>query len=183
VSQRSSREREERPDIEEKYVTALYRAGIYLGIFVMVTAAFFAFILSFTRLIGMLFFLFDSGPSPATRFFEAFGMTEKPVILMLIDIVDAALVGAILIVLTFGLKSVFTGKRYGVISFGVKDIDELKEYLVGLIITLLGTRFLERVLSAGRSSEILNAGIGVALVIVALGVYDYILKQHKEPDE
>ena len=78
------------------------------------------------------------------------------------------------------MKSVFTGKRYKVVAFAVRDIDELKEYLVGLIITLLGTRFLERTLKAEQSSEIFNAGIGIALVIAALGAYDYILKQPKK---
>jgi uncharacterized membrane protein YqhA len=168
-------------DIEEVYVTAIYGAGVSLGIFVMATASFLAFILAFFRLIGVLFFMFDIKLGPVLRFLATLDIVEKPVILMLVDIVDAALVGAILLVLTFGLKSVFTGKRYRGMSFGIKDINELKEYLVGLIITLLGTSFLERALPARPSSGIFSAGIGIATVVVALGVYDYILKRHGRP--
>lgn len=167
-------------DIEEAYVTAIHKAGISLGIFVVATASFLAFILAFFRLIGALFFTFSIKSGPVLRFLATLEITEKPIILMLVDIVDAALVGAILLVLAFGLKSVFTGKRYRVISFGIKDIDELKEFLVGLIITLLGTSFLGRALRVGPGSEIFSAGIGVAVVVIALGVYDYILKRHRE---
>ncbi|MBE0447403.1 MAG: YqhA family protein [Actinobacteria bacterium] len=168
-------------DIEEVYVTAIHKAGISLGIFVVATASFLAFVLAFFRLIGTLFFMFSIETGPVLRFLAALGLTGRPIILMLIDIVDAVLVGAILLVLAFGLKSVFTGRRYRVISFGIKDIDELKEYLVGLIITLLGTRFLERVLRVEPGSELFNAGIGIATVVIALGAYDFILKQRKKP--
>lgn len=175
---------QEKPmSFEEKYVTVLYRAGIFLGIFTLITASFFAFALSLARLGGVLIFLSGVQPDISQALLDYLGITDKPLILVLIDIVDAALVGAILIILAFGLRSVFTGKRFKIMSFGIRDIDELKEYLVGLIITLIGTRFLERVLRAEQGSEIFTAGIGVAAAIIALGVYDYILKQHKEPGE
>lgn len=164
---------------EEKYVTVLYKAGISLGIFTMVTAAFFGFALSLARLGGVLIFLFGIQPDISQSLLIYLGITDKPLILVLIDIVDAALVGAILLVLAFGLKSVFTGTPFKIMSFGIRDIDELKEYLVGLIITLIGTRFLERVLRAELGSEIFSTGIGVAAAIIALGLYDYILKLHK----
>lgn len=97
----------------------------------------------------------------------------------LVGIVDTSILAAILLTFAFGLKSVFMGKRYKVSAFDIKDINELKEYLIGLVITLMGTSFLERVLRIGDSGAILDAGIGIAVVIVALGGYDYILKQHK----
>jgi len=170
-------------DIEERYIGAIHKAGIYLGVFVMATASVLAFVLALIRLIGAFFFLFDINSGPAQVLLASFGVERKPIILMLLDIVDASLVAVILLTFAFGLKTVYMGSRYRVMAFDIRDIDELKEYLVGLIITLMGTRFLERMLRVGIDPDIFGIGIGVAAVIIALGAYDWILKRHKGPRE
>lgn len=170
-------------DMEERYISAVHVAGIYLGVFVMATASILAFVLALARLIGAFFFLFDINSGLVNRSLSAFGVEEKPIILMLVDIVDASLIAAILLIFAFGLKSVFLGRRYRVVAFDIRDIDELKEYLIGLVITLMGTRFLERMLRVGIGPDIFGIGIGVAAVIFALGAYDFILKQRKRTGE
>jgi uncharacterized membrane protein YqhA len=100
---------------------------------------------------------------------------------MLVDIVDTSLLGAILLTFSFGLKSVFLGRRYMVMAFDIKDINELKEYLIGLVITLMATRFLERTLRAEPDVNLFQVGLGVAAVILALAAYELVLKGHKQP--
>jgi uncharacterized membrane protein YqhA len=65
-------------------------------------------------------------------------------------------------------------------AFDIIDIDKLKQYLVGLVITLIGTRFLERVLAGAGRSTILGFGIGVGVAVLSLSIYVLILKWTKD---
>lgn len=168
-------------DFEERYIHAIQRFGVNLGVFVLGTSAVLAFVLALIRLLGAIVFLLDVEISVLVAFFGRFNVEEKPIVLMLVDIVDASLLAAILLVFAFGLKSVFLGRRYRLVAFDIRNIDELKEYLVGLIITLIGTRFLEQTLRERPGDELLSMGLGTAAVIIALGAYDYILKLRREP--
>lgn len=168
-------------DIEERYVSLIHQLGINLGAFVMATASVLAFILAFIRLIGALIVFLNVNTSFTRAALVFLGIERKPLELMLVEIVDASLLAAILLTFAFGLKSVYTGRQYRVMALDIRDINELKEYLVGLIITIIGTRFLERILRGGIDREILSIGIGLGAVIIALAIYNFILKQHKEP--
>jgi uncharacterized membrane protein YqhA len=166
---------------EERYMAVLHVIGINLGSFAMAGASVLAFFFALLRLAAAVLFFVSLDFPPIVRFFAVFQIADEPLILMLVGIVDASLLGAILLTFSFGLKSVFLGKRYKVVVFDIEDINELKEYLIGLVITLMGTRFLERTLRAEPDVSLFPIGIGVAAVILALAVYVLILKGHKDP--
>ncbi len=154
--------------------------GINIGVIALAVASALAFILALLKLVGALTFMFAPGfGMSAESALHSFGVERKPVTLMLIDIVDSSLLGVILLVMAFGLKSVFQEKRYKIAAFDIKDVTELKEYLIGLVITLMGTRFLERIVRGEEQDDLLSVGVGVASVILALGIYDFILKWTK----
>jgi uncharacterized membrane protein YqhA len=165
---------------EEKYMAVLHVAGISLGSFAMAGAALLAFFFALLKLAAAMLFFVSLDVAPVTAFFASFDIVEKPLILMLVDIVDTSLLGAILLTFSFGLKSVFLGRRYMVMAFDIKDINELKEYLIGLVITLMATRFLERTLRAEPDVNLFQVGLGVAAVILALAAYELVLKGHKQ---
>ncbi len=165
---------------EEKYLAMIHMAGINIGVIALAGASALSFLLALLKLAGALIFMFI--PSFGLRIesaLQSFGVERKPVTLRLVDIVDSSLLGVILLVLAFGLKSVFQEKRYKIAAFDIKDVTELKEYLIGLVITLMGTRFLERIMRGEEQDDLLSVGIGVASVILALGIYDFVLKWTK----
>ena len=165
---------------EEKYLAIIHVVGINIGVIALASASALAFLLALLKLWGALTFMFvPSFGLRAESALRSFGIERKPVTLMLIDIVDSSLLGVILLVLAFGLKSVFQEKRYRIAAFDIKDVTELKEYLIGLVITLMGTRFLERIVRGDEQDDLLSVGVGVAAVILALGIYDFILKWTK----
>lgn len=167
-------------ELEEKYVSFLHRTGINLGVFVLASASLLAFILSLLKLIGAVLHIFGVESVLPAGILKFLNLTDEPFMLMLVDIVDTSLLAAILLTLAFGIKSVYLGKRYKIIAFDIRDINELKEYVTGLVITLMGTRFLELILTGPGNVDILFAGLGIASVIIGLSIYSYILKRHKQ---
>lgn len=164
---------------ESRIMEALHVLGINLGVIAMLGASVLAFLLALLKLFGAVIIFFSADTPSVLGVLNIFGIEQKPIILMLIDIVDTSLLAAILLTFAFGLKSVFLGKRYTVLAFDIGDINELKEYLIGLVITLMGTRFLETILRGGTGARILKMGVGIAAVILALAVYEVTLGQQE----
>lgn len=171
--------REPVSDLEEKYISFLHKTGINLGVFVLASASFLAFTLSFLKLVSAVLHIIGLQSLIPPTFFEVLDIKNSPLMLMLVDIVDTSLLAAILLTLAFGIKSVYLGKHYKLIAFDIQDINELKEYVTGLVITLMGTRFLELILTSQGRSDVLFDGLGIASVILALAVYSFILKSQK----
>lgn len=164
-------------------MAVLHIVGIQLGVIAMAGASVLAFFLSMLKLLGAIFIFLNINLSAYQSYLDTFGIEKKPVVLMLLDIVDTSLLGAILLTFAFGLKSVFLAKRFEVFAFDIRDINELKEYLIGLVITLMGTRFLEIILRGNDEVDVLATGLGIAAVIAALSAYELVLKHHKPASE
>ncbi|MDD2486346.1 MAG: YqhA family protein [bacterium] len=173
------RRKNDKPGLEEGYIRIIHTMGINIGVLTLSTSSLIVFILAFIKFIGMLVYLPKINIGRISNVLSILGVEKKPLVLVFIDIIDTSILASILLILAFGLRAVFMGKRYKVVAFDIRDIDELKEYLIGLVITLMSTRFLERMLKQGIDSNILGPGIGMAALILALGGYDFILKQHK----
>ncbi len=154
----------------------VHLVGVNLGAFVMGAAAILAFVLALMRLLAAVYYLFDVDIASLEALFGGFEIVDQPLVLMLVNIVDAALLATIMLVFAFGLKAVFLGKRYKVLAFDIENVDELKGYLIGLVVTLIGTRFLEFILGGERGTTLLESGIAMSFMIVALGLYDRILR-------
>lgn len=61
-------------DIEERYINAIYRIGINLGVFVMGAASVIAFLLAFVRLIVVIASLFGVRSELVQNFLGTFGV-------------------------------------------------------------------------------------------------------------
>ncbi|KKN30461.1 hypothetical protein LCGC14_0833880 [marine sediment metagenome] len=166
--------------IEDKYISLVFIISIKLAIFVMASAA---LISSIAALITLLILIFDLvGFAVARDFLDlVLGLEEKPAVLELLDIVEFALLTVMLLIFAFGLNSIFMQRHYKVTAFKIVDIDQLKRYLTGTIVTLFGTAFLERVFA--REPELLLSGVGLGVFILALVAYIYVLIRYAEPEE
>jgi uncharacterized membrane protein YqhA len=162
---------------EEMIIRIAHVFGVNLGSYVLGIGSIIAFFIALVDIIAVLGIFIGVDAHALESIFGRFGFEYKPIILLLVDVIDRAILASIFLIFAFGLKSVFLGKRYEVMAFDISDIDKLKQYLVGLVITLIGTRFLERVLAGVETqSTILGFGIGVGAAVFALAVYVLILK-------
>lgn len=83
----------------------------------------------------------------------------------LVQIMDAFLIGAGLLILAFGLYELFVGEMEQLPAWlNIKELDALKAKLAGVIVMVMAVTFLERLESQGDTRGIMEAGIGAALV-------------------
>jgi uncharacterized membrane protein YqhA len=88
-----------------------------------------------------------------------------------IKLTDVFLLGTVLYIVALGLFQLFVDSTLPLPSWLiVKDLEHLKEKLVGVIVVLLGVSFLGEVVSWDGQTDILRLGISVALVIAALSI-------------
>jgi uncharacterized membrane protein YqhA len=86
-----------------------------------------------------------------------------------IKLTDVFLLGTVLYIVALGLYELFFDPTLPLPPWLIiKDLDDLKEKLVGVIVVLLGVTFLGEVVSWDGQSDILRLGIAVALVIATL---------------
>jgi uncharacterized membrane protein YqhA len=166
---------------EERVIRVVHVFGVNLGSYVLGLASLVAFFIAFIDLVGVLAIFAGVNAETLQSTLGRFGFESKPIVLILVDIIDRAILASIFLIFAFGLKSVFLGTRYEVVAFDITDIDTLKQYLVGLVITLIGTRFLERVLAGVETqSTILGFGVGVGIAVTALALYVLVLKWQRK---
>jgi uncharacterized membrane protein YqhA len=166
---------------EARVIRIIHIFGVNMGSYVLGMGSLVAFFIALIDLVAILAIFVGVDVHTLEKIFGRFGFEAKPIILILIDIIDRAILASIFLIFAYGLKSVFLGSRYEVMAFDIVDIDKLKQYLVGLVITLIGTRFLERVLAgAGSRSSILGFGAGVGIAVFSLAIYVLILKWTKD---
>ena len=95
----------------------------------------------------------------------------KEIAVRSIELIDVFLLGTVLYIVALGLYELFIDPDLPTPAWlTIRDIDALKEKLVGVIIVLLGVTFLGSAVSWQGGGEILEFGAAVALVIGALAL-------------
>lgn len=92
-----------------------------------------------------------------------------------LQLTDAFLLGAVLLIVAIGLYELFIEPDLPVPAWlKVRDLDELKGKLIGVITVLLAVTFLPHVVDWDGRATILQAGLAVAAVITALALLTYV---------
>lgn len=108
------------------------------------------------------------------------GTVTKALILDAIDLVDLFLLGAALYVIALGLYELFVDQHLPLPPWLViKDLDDLKGKLLGVVIVVLGVLFLGQALTWDGERDLLRFGGAIALVIAAL---TFFLGQKSRPN-
>lgn len=95
-----------------------------------------------------------------------------------IELIDLFLVGAVLYIVALGLYDLFIDDTLPMPSWlKIADIEDLKSKLIGVIIVLLAVTFLAEVVDWNGSMTIIGLGVGVGLVLFALG---YLVGQNRK---
>lgn len=98
-----------------------------------------------------------------------------------IKLTDVFLLGTVLYIVALGLYELFIDPSLPLPAWLIiKDLEHLKEKLLGVIIVLLGVTFLGEVVSWNGQTDILRLGVAIALVIAALSFVLTALSRHHE---
>ena len=98
-----------------------------------------------------------------------------------IKLTDVFLLGTVLYIVALGLYELFIDPALPLPPWLIiKDLEHLKEKLLGVIIVLLGVTFLGEVVSWNGQTDILRLGVAIALVIAALSFVLTTLSRHHE---
>ncbi len=89
----------------------------------------------------------------------------------LVELTDVFLLGTVLMIVALGLYELFIDPALPVPPWlRIRDLDELKGKLIGVVAVLLAVTFLGFVVEWKGNPEILHLGVAIALVIGALSL-------------
>lgn len=107
-----------------------------------------------------------------------------------VEMIDVFLLGTVLYIVALGLYELFVEPDLPMPEWlHIRDIDDLKAKLVGVVIVLMAVSFLTWVVDWNGTSRILYLGAAIALVTFALAISQYVtarlhqLNQHAPVEE
>ncbi len=108
--------------------------------------------------------------------------SARQLILECIEVLDTFLLGTAFFIVALGLYELFIKRSAASPAWlRVRNLDDLKARLLGVIIVVMSVFFLEQVINWDGKSDILNLGVAEALVIGALPLT--IKLPRREPEE
>jgi uncharacterized membrane protein YqhA len=94
---------------------------------------------------------------------------EERLSIEFIELIDIFLIGVILLIVALGLYQLFIDEKTKLPSWlRVRNLDELKHKIVGVLCVVLGVAFVSSVSEWTGGRDILYLGAAIALVLVAL---------------
>ena len=100
-------------------------------------------------------------------------------LIVLFDCLDIILVATALLVISISLYELFIGELKVPDWMLVHNLGELKAKFSVVIIPVMAVKFLQKLLASENALDTLYYGIGVALVIVGLAVFNYVSEMEK----
>lgn len=105
----------------------------------------------------------------------------KALALGLIEATDIFLIGIVLLVVSLGLYTLFVDNTLPLPAWlDMKDLEDLKGQIVGVVITVLAVLFLGEMVRYEGEADLLRIGAGIALVVAALTFFLQV-KTSKKP--
>jgi uncharacterized membrane protein YqhA len=93
-----------------------------------------------------------------------------------IQMTDVFLLGTVLYIVALGLYELFVDPELPMPGWlRIRDLDDMKERLLGVIIVLLGVTFLGSAVTWDGTGDILPYGLAIAAVILALALQLWIV--------
>ncbi|GLV55669.1 hypothetical protein KDH_25130 [Dictyobacter sp. S3.2.2.5] len=97
----------------------------------------------------------------------------KPLAVACIEVIDLFLLATVLYIIALGLYELFIGTDVPTLPWlQISTLEDLKIKLIGVVIVLLSVTFLASVVEWKGNANIIALGVGIGLVLLALG---YIL--------
>lgn len=97
----------------------------------------------------------------------------------LFDCLDTILVGTAMLVISVSLYELFIGELKVPDWMLVRNLDELKAKFTFVVIPIISVKFLQKILQGENALDTLYYGVGVALVIASLALFNYVSEKEK----
>lgn len=105
----------------------------------------------------------------------------KQLMLYFIEVFDLFLLGTVMLILGLSLYELFIDSDFKVPArLEIHTFEDLKANLITVVIAVMAVTFLGQIVSWDGQTDLLGLGVAVALVIAALNVYLWIVKQAKK---
>jgi uncharacterized membrane protein YqhA len=102
----------------------------------------------------------------------------KVTIVDVLTAVDAILLGTVLLVIGYGLYELFVDDLIQTPSWlQVKDLDDLKSKLIGVVVAIISVVFVGVFVDANRASEVLAYGLGAGALVAGLALFAYATRK------
>lgn len=108
----------------------------------------------------------------------------KVTIVDVLTAVDAILLGTVLLVIGYGLYELFVDDLIEVPSWlQVKDLDDLKSKLIGVVVAIISVVFVGVFVDANRADEVLAYGVGAGALVAGLALFAYATRKPTKEDK
>ncbi|MFY8027305.1 MAG: YqhA family protein [Aquiluna sp.] len=108
----------------------------------------------------------------------------KETIVEVLTAVDAILLGTVLLVIGYGLYELFVDAEIKVPAWlQVKDLDDLKSKLIGVVVAIIAVVFVGVFVDANRADEVLAYGVGAGALVLGLAIFAFTTKKESRPDK
>jgi uncharacterized membrane protein YqhA len=134
---------------------------IILAVIGSLLAAFTLIIYGFLRVLVVIWDLITEHDLTDSR--------EERLSIEFIELIDVFLIGVILLIVALGLYQLFIDEKSTLPSWlKIRNLDELKHRVIGVICVVLGVNFLSRVAEWTGGKDILYLGAAIGIVLAAL---------------
>ena len=99
------------------------------------------------------------------------GATQRLVVFVM-EVIDTFLIATVCYIISLGLYQLFIDRDVALPPWlSIKDFDDLKRRLIGVVVVILGVVFLAEVVDWDGEKDLSRLGVAIALVIAALTLF------------
>ena len=148
-----------------KYILEKSRYLAIVGVISLLVAAVAAFAWGTLKTAGTVMLVIESmGKDPA-------------ITIEFIEIVDSFLIATAILIFTVSLYELFIGEINVPEWMLARNLSELKTKLSSMVVLVMGVKFLEKLLDAKNTNELLQTGVAIAIVSAVLIAFGYFGKK------
>jgi uncharacterized membrane protein YqhA len=144
------------------------------------------FVPALASIIGALLLMAQGSIEMIRVFADAISsqVSLKETIVEVLTAVDAILLGTVLLVIGYGLYELFVDAEIRVPAWlQVKDLDDLKSKLIGVVVAIIAVVFVGVFVDANRADEVLAYGVGAGALVLGLAIFAFTTKKESRPDK
>lgn len=102
----------------------------------------------------------------------------KDTIVDVLTAIDAILLGTVLLVIGYGLYELFIDSDLDVpMWLRVKDLDDLKSKLIGVVVAIIAVVFVGVFVDANRAQDVMGYGLGAGALVAGLALFAFATKK------
>ena len=144
------------------------------------------FVPALAAIVGALLLMAQGSIEMVRVFVEALTLNSslKDTIVEVLTAVDAILLGTVLLVIGYGLYELFVDSDIKVPSWlQVKDLDDLKSKLIGVVVAIIAVVFVGVFVDANRAQDVISYGIGAGVLVAGLALFALVSQKRPKGEK